>query len=177
MAELRTESRTEWTSDPRETGDRNLPADPGRDDRPGHPQARDPHALTFALLHAASPHLHLCTASLCSTEPLSLRPLICIPCQLANWSTNLSYTPYSILPLPTFAPLHAAPPHLHLCTAFFWSTEPMSLRASDIQRYLPCQRVNLPACPLAQARVPMSPYPRVPYLIIHPSSSIPHLHL
>ena len=35
-------------------------------------------------------------------------------------------------------------------------------RASGFYRCIPCQRVNLPACPLAQARVPVSPCPRAP---------------
>ena len=49
----------------------------------------------------------------------------------------------------------------------FYSTEPLSLRASS---YAPCPRVTMPTCPLAQALVPMSPCPRVtsPFLAFAP---------
>ena len=94
----------------------------GRDDRPGHPRACEPHAPT------------LCTPANYPVPPWC--PLGVMPLPILN-------TPYSILPPPTFALLHAAPPHLHLCTTSPWSTEPLSLRASDVCPVSPCHRANV----------------------------------
>ena len=70
-------------------------------------------------------------------------------------ATRGSHPPPEVLS-PTFAPLHAAKPHLHLCTV---SLPPHALA---LTRCIPCQRVNMPACPLAQALVPVSPCQHVP---------------
>ena len=59
--------------------------DPGcRDLRPGNVSL----SLTFAPLHAASPQLHLCTASLRSSGPPALVSSQLLPCQQAHWSTG-----------------------------------------------------------------------------------------
>ena len=74
-------------------------------------------------------------------------------------------SPYPVSPLHfcTGAPLRFAPFHCLFC-----STEPLSLRAI-VSSHTPCPRVTVPACPLAQARAPMSPCPRAPSWRFAPS--------
>ena len=153
MAELRTESRIEWPSAPRETGDRDftcghdsfqVPGD-GHGGRPSgsqplslqppesgclphpalvpsgprvlelclQPIIRSPHGTPLSSASAYTPYSILSSpanwptdqpinsfVAFCSTEPQSLLASHLYPLptgQLVNWSTNLSYTPYSIL--------------------------------------------------------------------------------
>ena len=56
-----------------------------------------------------------------------------------------------------------------------WSTEPLSLRASSLYRFIPCPLVTMPTCPLAQARVPVSPCQHVTCWAHHASMSAPCL--
>ena len=94
----------------------------GRDDRPGHPRACEPHAPT------------LCTPANYPVPPM-VPPLVML--------LPILHTPYSILPPPTFALLHAASLHLHLYTASPWSTEPLSLLASNVCPVSPCHRAHV----------------------------------
>ena len=79
------------------------------------PIIRSPYAapcefcLTFALLHAAPPHLHLCTASL--SDPPSLRA----SAYLASPSPGPSSIPAQLsLPLSTCHRAHVSPPQFSL---------------------------------------------------------------
>jgi hypothetical protein len=73
-------------------------------------------------------------------------------------SSASHYTRYSILDTRafTFAPLHAAPPHLHLCTVSLALSVPRPLGVA------PCQRVTVPACPPRASACPRVPMPTCP---------------
>ena len=141
MAELRTESRTEWTSAPRETGDRDFTC--GHDSfqvtgdgdgyQPfgGQPFNLQPPEAWCQLLMAERP-----------------TPELPIPVPV-TWLFVSHYTQYSMLSYSTFALLHAAKPHVHLCTA---PVHPLPTG----------QPINW-----STYHSPLSPCPRVPSPFLH----------